>query len=177
MSSSRMSTWGLEKWPGLRRSFPPSMVRLNFPPRCGRGLNRHHSFHRLFLEKVMVAGKPTEMGGIDNYPRMASQGIFFALDHFINNDKILEQINMTKGLEQKTFIIQVECLVFGATVPIFFSRGWASSEALWPSFWKTVAPSVLGSRSTTATCTTPRAWISRLRVNTLDFVLLLGFRA
>ncbi|KAH0807279.1 hypothetical protein GEV33_015506 [Tenebrio molitor] len=57
-------------------------------------------------EKVMVAGKPTEMGGIDNYPRMASQGIFFALDHFINNDKILEQINMTKGLEQKTFIIQ-----------------------------------------------------------------------
>ncbi|XP_044262352.1 glutamate dehydrogenase, mitochondrial-like [Tribolium madens] len=58
-------------------------------------------------EKVMVAGKPVELGGIKNYEKMTSQGIFFALDYFLNNDDILERIGMSKGgLEHKTFIIQ-----------------------------------------------------------------------
>lgn len=59
----------------------------------------------------MVAGKPVELGGIENYETMTSKGIFFALDYFLNNDAILEQIGLTKsGLEHKTFIIQVHCL-------------------------------------------------------------------
>ncbi|KYB25039.1 glutamate dehydrogenase, mitochondrial [Tribolium castaneum] len=58
-------------------------------------------------ERVMVAGKPVELGGIPNYEKMASQGIFFALDYFLNNDAILERIGMSKGgLQHKTYIIQ-----------------------------------------------------------------------
>ena len=68
------------------------------------------------VDKLMVVGKPLKAGGIENYSKMASQGIFFALDYFINNEAVLQSINMSQaGLQDKTFIIQVKPSYSGTT--------------------------------------------------------------
>ena len=77
------------------------------------------------VDKLMVVGKPLKAGGIENYSKMASQGIFFALDYFINNEAVLQSINMSQpGLQDKTFIIQVKPSYNGTTNWRHFFRVW-----------------------------------------------------
>lgn len=52
----------------------------------------------------MTVGQP---GVIENASTMGGQGVFFALDYFLQQEKILETIDFdTPGLQNKTFIIQ-----------------------------------------------------------------------
>lgn len=53
------------------------------------------------------AGKSSDYGGIENYEKMSSQGAFYALNFFLNNEEIMNKVGLTTGMQRKTFIIQV----------------------------------------------------------------------
>lgn len=52
-------------------------------------------------------GKSVNCDGLDGFKNSSGLGAYYAMDFFLRQDKLLNKIGLSKGVKDKTFIIQV----------------------------------------------------------------------
>ena len=53
-----------------------------------------------------VTGKPVHAGGVRGREEATGLGVYIGVREFLNNEPILQKLGLTRGVKDKTFVIQ-----------------------------------------------------------------------
>ena len=63
--------------------------------------------HKDINAKAICTGKSLTVGGIEGRTESTGLGVYISLKEFLNDEKLTQKFKITKGIEGKTFIVQV----------------------------------------------------------------------